>query len=81
MPAATAVAPSQAIDSLQDRVNQALISSPYTAGDCLRVEAADGEVRLHGEVSTFFEKQMAQEVVRRLDGVQQIENLLEVSWR
>lgn len=68
------------VDSLQARVADALTKSPYTPGDRFRVEAADGAVRLHGKVTTFFEKQMAQEVVRRLDGVQQVENLLEVSW-
>ena len=44
------------------------------------VEAADGRVVLKGNVSTFFQKQMAQEAVRRIDGVQQIENLLQVNW-
>ncbi len=67
-------------DTLSERVSSALSASPYTPGDRFRIEAADGAVRLHGQVATFFEKQMAQEVVRRLDGVQQVENLLEVSW-
>jgi hypothetical protein len=31
-------------------------------------------------VGSFFQKQMAQEVVLRLDGVQQIENQLQVCW-
>jgi osmotically-inducible protein OsmY len=46
----------------------------------VRVEAADGRVTLKGSVRTFFQKQMAQEAVRRIDGVQQIENLLQVNW-
>lgn len=79
MSVATAAPPS--IESLQERINQALSKSPYTPGHRLRVEEADGAVRLRGQVTTFFEKQMAQEVVRRLDGVQHVENLLEVSWR
>ncbi|TWT33733.1 BON domain protein [Posidoniimonas corsicana] len=67
-------------DLLSDRVSSALAASPHVPGGKLRVEAADGEVRLHGNVTTFFEKQMAQELVRRLDGVDRIENLLQVSW-
>jgi osmotically-inducible protein OsmY len=35
---------------------------------------------LQGVVGTFFQKQMAQEALRRVDGVQQIENNLEVAW-
>lgn len=66
--------------TLQEAVSDALQSSPYIAGSHVRIEAGEGRVRLHGDVGTFFEKQMAQEVVRRIDGVDQIENLLQVSW-
>lgn len=71
---------SPANDLLSERVSSALAASPHVPGGKLRVETADGAVRLHGKVSTFFEKQMAQELVRRLDGVDRIENLLQVSW-
>jgi osmotically-inducible protein OsmY len=46
----------------------------------VRFEAADGRVVLKGKVKSFFQKQMAQEAIRRLDGVQKIDNLLEVNW-
>ena len=46
----------------------------------VRVEAADGRVVLKGSVSSFFQKQMAQEAIRRVDGVERIDNLLEVNW-
>ena len=46
----------------------------------MRVETADGHVVLKGSVRSFFEKQMAQEAVRRIDGVEMIDNLLEVNW-
>ncbi|MEN0110671.1 MAG: BON domain-containing protein [Planctomycetota bacterium] len=65
---------------LTDRVAEALFTSPYVPSTRVRIEAGDGSVRLHGCVGTFFEKQMAQEVVRRLDGVERVENLLQVSW-
>ena len=46
----------------------------------LRVEAREGVVRLEGAVRSFFHKQMAQETIRRLDGVERIENCLQVEW-
>ncbi len=64
--------------SLDDRVNLALQTAPHLAGRKLRSHARDGHVVLHGSVNSFFEKQMAQEVVRRIDGVQRIANELTV---
>jgi osmotically-inducible protein OsmY len=64
--------------SLDERVNLALQSAPHLVGRRLQSQAQDGQVILHGSVNSFFEKQMAQEVVRRIDGVQQITNELTV---
>ena len=33
-----------------------------------------------GKVATYFQKQMAQESLRSIEGVQHIENQLEVCW-
>ena len=44
----------------------------------LDVREADGGLRLSGKVDSYFHKQMAQESLRDLPGVTQIENLLEV---
>jgi osmotically-inducible protein OsmY len=66
---------------LFDRIHEALITSPHVPSRRqLRVEAADGHVVLQGNVGSFFEKQMAQEAIRRVDGVERIENRLEVNW-
>jgi len=35
---------------------------------------------LQGSVRTYFQKQMAQEVVRRVEGVEEVDNCLEVLW-
>jgi hypothetical protein len=64
--------------SLDDRINLALQTAPHLAGRKLRSHTRDGHVVLHGSVNSFFEKQMAQEVVRRIDGVQRIANELMV---
>jgi osmotically-inducible protein OsmY len=46
----------------------------------LHFAADGGRIVLSGKVGTYFQKQMAQEVVRRIEGVEQIDNCLEVTW-
>jgi osmotically-inducible protein OsmY len=65
---------------LFERLNRALSSNPYVPSRQVSIEAADGHVVLKGNVGSFFQKQMAQEAIRRVDGVQLIDNLLEVTW-
>jgi osmotically-inducible protein OsmY len=65
---------------LAEQVHGALRRSPYVSPRELRVEAAQGVVRLEGAVRSFFQKQMAQETIRRVDGVERIENCLQVKW-
>ena len=61
----TATAPTP----LFDRIHDALTTNPYVPSQQVRVEAADGRVVLKGSVRSFFQKQMAQEAIRRVDGV------------
>lgn len=44
------------------------------------IRAEDGVVVLHGQVQSFYEKQLAQEVVRQLDSVIRIDNQIEVTY-
>ncbi|MEM6331031.1 MAG: BON domain-containing protein [Planctomycetota bacterium] len=81
MPQAPAADASAKHDLLVQHVQSILTGSPYLESTHLRVEAEGGAIRIHGNVGTFFEKQMAQEAVRRIDGVDRVENLLEVNWR
>lgn len=66
--------------SLDDRLDQAINTSPHLIGHKLRLEANSGVVVLRGTVKTYFQKQMAQEALRRVDGVQLIDNQLSVDW-
>ena len=66
--------------TLAERVEGAIHTNPYFSGRTLRLETDGSRVVLQGMVSTYFQKQMAQEIIRRIDGVEQIENCLEVSW-
>jgi len=61
-------------------VESALSSKPHLPRAQVRCYADGGQVTLQGEVSSYFHKQMAQESIRRIDGVQQIENRLQVKW-
>jgi osmotically-inducible protein OsmY len=65
---------------LFDRIRDALTTNPHLPKQQLRIEAEDGLVVLKGNVKSFYQKQMAQEAIRRIDGVQRIDNLLEVNW-
>lgn len=66
--------------TLAERVDSAITTSPYLTGRQLRFETDGGRVILQGVVKTYFQKQMAQEVVRRVEGVEAIDNNLEVVW-
>ncbi|NOY42673.1 MAG: BON domain-containing protein [Planctomycetes bacterium] len=70
-----------AVSALSEQVAGILGSSPYICRRQVQIEATDGNVRLEGTVSSFFQKQMAQEIVRRVDGVRSVENQLQVTWR
>jgi osmotically-inducible protein OsmY len=65
---------------LEERVHEALIENPNVQTRDLRFETAEGRVTLRGTVGTYYQKQLAQEALRRVDGVQRIDNELEVNW-
>ena len=66
--------------TLDLRVRNALVESPYLQRRNLRFESSEGCVVLRGTVNSYFQKQMAQEALRRVEGVGEIQNHLEVSW-
>jgi osmotically-inducible protein OsmY len=66
--------------SLSARIHTAIAQHPHLPRRQVRFETEAGRVVLRGTVGSYFQKQMAQEALRRLDGVSQIENLLEVNW-
>lgn len=65
---------------LFERIHDALTTNPHVPNHQVLVEGENGRIVLKGNVTSFFQKQMAQEAVRRVDGVQQIDNLLQVNW-
>jgi osmotically-inducible protein OsmY len=65
---------------LDDRVLTALERNPYIARRNLRFETSQGRVVLRGVVDSYYQKQMAQEALRHVDGIAEIANELEVCW-
>ena len=70
----------QLLATLTEKVSSAIETNPYLSGRKLRFEAQEGRITLQGTVGSFYQKQMAQEALRRIDGVREIENQLEVAW-
>ena len=64
---------------LCDRIHLVLSRQPHLLGRAIRVEVIDREVLLTGSVRTYFQKQMAQESLRGVDGLERIVNRLEVA--
>lgn len=70
-----------ATDDLLHRVDLAIRQNPHLSRHQVFCQEESGIVILHGRVSTFFQKQMAQESLKKLDGVEKVINQLEVDWR
>lgn len=66
--------------SLLMRIDQAFSVSPHLSGKQLVIETEADTVVVRGTVETYYQKQMAQEIMRRIEGVQKIDNQLEVAW-
>ncbi len=64
---------------LRKKVSRAFDKNPYLLGSRLRWELESGTVVLHGTVPSYFLKQMAQETVRTVEGVSEIQNRVLVS--
>lgn len=62
------------------QIQSALEQNPYFSARHLRFENAQGRVILRGEVRSYYQKQMAQESLRGVSGVDAIENQLQVNW-
>ena len=66
--------------SINDQVRIVFTHHPHLKSERVHITTNKGRVTLKGQVKTFFEKQMAQEAVRGIDGVDQVDNELEVDW-
>jgi len=60
------------------KARECLKMAPYPRVRNVSCEYRDGALVLRGQLPTFFQKQLAQEAVSRLDGVTQVVNQIEV---
>lgn len=65
---------------LSEQIQNVVIHNPHLSNRRMRIKTESGRVTLQGCVRSFFEKQMAQEALRQIEGVEIIENQLEVTW-
>lgn len=56
----------------------AVLTAVGTAGTNVNVDTVDGRVTLHGAVASDTDKQEAERAARKIDGVKEVRNLLEV---
>lgn len=75
---ACAIEAAGARNDLAERIARALSGNPYLPKRRVRVETHAGRVVLRGVVHSYFQKQMAQEALRKIEGVEEICNELEV---
>lgn len=66
---------------LIDRAQSALATSPHLSRRRLKLEAKQGKLIVRGTVDSYYLKQMAQETLRKVDGVEKVENQLQVHWK
>lgn len=66
---------------LNGQVTSALQKNPYLDFSSLKCETREGCVVLTGHVPSYYEKQMAQESLRSIEGIYEIFNELEVLGR
>lgn len=65
---------------LLDRVSCVLEQSPHVPHRKLRFEHCEDRLILRGTVRSWYHKQMAQESLRGVEGIGEIENQVEVRW-
>jgi osmotically-inducible protein OsmY len=69
---------STADGDLQNAVLYLLYASGYPSLRTLRCEVAEADVVLRGTLTSYYLKEMAQSIVRRIAGVRGVKNLVEV---
>ena len=64
---------------LAAEIRAALCSTPHFLSANISAELHDDEVVLQGSVGSYYQKQLAQESLRAIDGVNRVRNELKVA--
>ncbi len=62
------------------RIDRALEDHPLLKGKNVQIQRDNRRVVLEGDVTSYYDKQLVQEIVRRIDGVEEVDNRLLVDW-
>ena len=65
---------------LNQRIENAIVHNPHFSHRRMYLKMRGGEVVLEGKVETFFQKQMAQEALKLVEGVEHVVNHLDVDY-
>ena len=68
-------------EQIREQVTTALARNAFFCGRNLQIEFENNELVLRGVVSSYYMKQLAQETMRQIEGVQSVRNELEVIAR
>ena len=68
-------------DELYDLVRRKLADDQVVKGGALQVDVKDGVVTLRGKVETNEQKNKAEKLAKKVAGVKQVDNELEVSGK
>ena len=60
--------------TLLQRLQTAVIHHPHLEARRVQYKTSGSSVRIEGKAKTYYEKQMAQELLRSIEGVGKIEN-------
>lgn len=71
---------STTLPHLAQQIHNAVIHNPHLNHRKMHIKTKKGRVVIEGTVHSFFEKQMAQEALRNIEGIESIENQLTVTW-
>lgn len=64
--------------TLDQRLQTAVIHHPHLNSSKIHYRARNGNVKIEGTAKNFYEKQLAQELLRNVEGVMTIQNNLTV---
>ena len=66
-------------ENLRERIHLTLTRDPYVRGRSVQFELIDRDVLLTGSVRSYYQKQMAQESLRGIEGLGRVVNELKVT--
>jgi len=70
----------ESVESLEDLATECFRYHSYSSLRAVSCKLIDGVMVLRGEVPSYYLKQMAQEAVLRLEGVQKIDNQIRLMF-